>query len=184
MLRSRKHSLRVTQVTLTKLSFPTMTLEAATPAPINISGASVSAEDDSTFTRPHSRQWPECLRQYPWGPRYSLQPPNRAPGSRCGSTAAAAVRVSAGISPPTPRTRIVGRITAFIPAVATIASPVGSITAGTLPSTDGCTFLRTTLIATPVSSYVIPLTPVSPGITSDRLQAARPLSQTFRLLAT
>ena len=81
-------------------------------SPINISGASVSTDGGTTFTRLTTASGQSPFANTLGDPvvLYNGQP---APGSLSGLTRAAAVRASADTSPPLPRTRIAGPITAF-----------------------------------------------------------------------
>ena len=105
--------LRLTRITPTGLSSPTTTHEAATPVPSTSPAHRCSTDGGATFTRvtTASGQSPFC--QYRGRPCSSVQQRQPPPGSPSGSTRPAAVRASADTSPPIPRTRLAGPISAF-----------------------------------------------------------------------
>ena len=130
-LPSRRHTLRLTRITPTRSSSPTTTHEAAaTPS-----------------TSPAHRSPPTAAPPSPASPGPAVKAPSPIPlatplfcttgrpalGSPSGSTRAAAVRASADTSPPLPRTRIAGPISAFTTAASTTESLAGQTTTQPLP---------------------------------------------------
>ena len=108
--------------------------------PINISGASVSTDGGNTFVRltPPTVKAPSPI---PLATPLFCTTNQPALGIPSGSTGAAALRASAGSSPPLHRThpRLAGPTIAFTPAAATTASPAGPTTTRAAPSLDACT---------------------------------------------
>ena len=116
-------------------------------SPINISGASVSTDGGATFTRVTTATGQSPFARYLGRPCCSVQSRQLPPGSPSGSIRPAAVRASAGTSPPIPRTRLAGPISVFTTAPMTTGILAGRITTHPLPSPTGCTFPGTTLMS-------------------------------------
>ncbi len=115
-----------------------------TANPINISGASCLHRRRHHLHPPHQDATVKAHSPIRLAIPLSLYNRPPAPGSRSGSISAAAVRASAGISPPIPRIPIAGPISAFTATPPTTASLAGPTTTRAAPSTGGCTSPGTT----------------------------------------
>ena len=108
-------------------------------SPINISAASVSTDGGTTFTRVTNAGGQSPFPDTFGDPVVLYNKPTGL-GLPCGWMATAALRASAGISPPLPRTRIAGHIFAFTRAAATIANLAGLTTTQPRHSLGACIF--------------------------------------------
>ena len=150
---------------------------------INISGASVSTDGGTTFTRltnasgqsPFANTFgdPVVLYNKPTGTWFTIW-----------LDAAAAVRAWAGTSPPLPGTRIAGPIFAFTTAAPTTESLAGPTTTQPSVLRTKCTFPGTTSLMEGASESASPLTTVSLGPTSDSWPPPAHSSATCRSPAT
>ena len=114
--------------------------------PINISGVSVSTDGGATFTRVTNASGQSPFSSTEGDPVVLYNRPT-PPGSPSGLIRPAAVRASVATSPPIPRTRLAGPISAFIAARRTTGILAGRTTTHPLPSPTGCTFPGTTLMS-------------------------------------
>ena len=156
-------------------------------SPINISGASASTDGGATFTRLTTARPVKAHSPVPWATLLFCTTGQPGLGSRSGSTRSAAVRASAGISPPTHRIRIAGPISQFTTTARTTATPVMRITTHPRRSSDECTFPSTTSIVLGLPSRSrARLITVSLGVRpwTSRFPLGPSSSETFRSPAT
>ena len=102
MLPSRRHSLPLTRKTPTRSLSPTTTHEAATSAPINISGGIGLDRRRHHLYPGHLSPAVKALSPIPWGTRLFCSTGQLIPGTLSGWTEPAAVRAWADTSRPLP----------------------------------------------------------------------------------
>ena len=156
-------------------------------SPINISGASVSTDGGTTFTRLHQGRAVKAHSPIPWRPCYSVQQANRDLVHGLARRRAAAVRASAGTSPPIHRIRIAGPISQFTTTPPTTETLVMRITTRPRRSSDECTSPSTTSIVLGLPSRSCArLITVSLGVRpwTSRFPLGPSSSETFRSPAT